>query len=283
MEICNEFAALLDAFVDGELSPEEAVTVQEHLHTCPACQAYVDDALAIRAAFPTVEDTAVPADFADSVMAAIGAQSAPKAKKQPHWGRLMLPLAACFALVLVVRFADPIHLSLGWDAKNEVSALVNDDADQTPEAAMDTAETPEAAKSLPESAEAEAPLPQSPKAAVPDDAEVPPPAEGSKTSRSGEADIPMPATTYSALPETAEETEPTSPYFTQLTLTAQDAGTLLDEFTPVRETDHERVYELASADYWILAGQLAENGVTAPQTTSEDEPSARLALITVLK
>ena len=52
MKYCTDYAALLDLFVDGELTPAEMVDVQTHLDTCPGCRAYVDDALAMRAAFP---------------------------------------------------------------------------------------------------------------------------------------------------------------------------------------------------------------------------------------
>ena len=45
MKYCEEYAALLDLFVDGELSLEEMLEVQAHLDECPACRAYVDDAL----------------------------------------------------------------------------------------------------------------------------------------------------------------------------------------------------------------------------------------------
>ena len=60
MKYCETYAALLDLFVDGELSFEEMLEVQAHLDECPACRSYVDDAMAIRAAFPDVEDTEVP-------------------------------------------------------------------------------------------------------------------------------------------------------------------------------------------------------------------------------
>ena len=52
MKYCEEYAALLDLFVDGELAPEDMKRVGDHLTGCPGCQAYVDDALAIRACFP---------------------------------------------------------------------------------------------------------------------------------------------------------------------------------------------------------------------------------------
>lgn len=68
MKYCEEYAALLDLFVDGELSGPEMAQVGDHLAKCPGCRAYVDDALAIRAGFPDVEETAVPEGFAESVM-----------------------------------------------------------------------------------------------------------------------------------------------------------------------------------------------------------------------
>ena len=45
MKYCESYAALLDLFVDGELSLEEMLEVQAHLDECPACRAYVDDNL----------------------------------------------------------------------------------------------------------------------------------------------------------------------------------------------------------------------------------------------
>lgn len=65
MKYCEEYAALLDLYVDGELSPEEMAAVQEHLDQCPDCRRYVDEILEIRAAFPDVEETPVPEGFAD--------------------------------------------------------------------------------------------------------------------------------------------------------------------------------------------------------------------------
>ena len=37
MKCCEEYAALLDPFVDGELTPEEMERVREHLEDCPGC------------------------------------------------------------------------------------------------------------------------------------------------------------------------------------------------------------------------------------------------------
>ena len=85
----HENTALLDAFVDGELTSEEMISVQSHLDECPECRAYVDDALAIRASFPTEDDAELPADFAETVMKAV-AETPPGPKSSPgaSWRRL---------------------------------------------------------------------------------------------------------------------------------------------------------------------------------------------------
>ncbi len=98
MKICEQYALLLDSFVDGELPDQEAGRVRDHLSACPACAAYVSDAFAIRAAFEDVEETEVPAGFADGVMAVIRANAAPR--KKPHRAlKTIASLAACAALV----------------------------------------------------------------------------------------------------------------------------------------------------------------------------------------
>ena len=101
--ICTEYEALLDLYVDGESTAEELLRVQKHLEECPHCRAYVDDAMAMRLAFPDVEETELPEGFHESVMARI-AQSAPPAKKpaKGRWRRTLAPVAAaCFAVLLL--------------------------------------------------------------------------------------------------------------------------------------------------------------------------------------
>lgn len=102
MKYCEEYPALLDLYIDGELLPAEAAHVQAHLDTCPSCRSYVDDALTIRAAFPDVEDTQIPDGFAESVCAAIQAQNitVPKRRKTP-WMGVLASLAACCAIVIL--------------------------------------------------------------------------------------------------------------------------------------------------------------------------------------
>ena len=95
MTYCKESSALLDPYIDGELSPEETARVREHLHTCDGCRAYVQAALAIRDAFPEAEDTPVPDGFAAGVMAAIRADAAPRKRRRPRWAKTPLGRLLC--------------------------------------------------------------------------------------------------------------------------------------------------------------------------------------------
>lgn len=119
MKACEEFAALLDPYVDGELPLEETVRVQAHLEVCGGCRSYVDAALAIRAAFPTGEDAEVPDGFAEGVMAAIRADAAPQKRRKSPWAKLLLPLAACCAVVLLAR-------TIPWNTPLEAAAPAGD-------------------------------------------------------------------------------------------------------------------------------------------------------------
>jgi anti-sigma factor RsiW len=44
------FEAQLDAYLDGELAPEDARTLEEHVTSCPECRRFFDGRLALRAA-----------------------------------------------------------------------------------------------------------------------------------------------------------------------------------------------------------------------------------------
>ena len=75
MNGCEDFLELLDSFLDGELPPDQMLRVQAHLDACPACRDYVDGALTLRAAFPSVEDADVPEGFAENVMERVRASA----------------------------------------------------------------------------------------------------------------------------------------------------------------------------------------------------------------
>ena len=284
MKYCEDCAALLDLYVDRELSPEDMDRVRAHLETCSGCRAYVDDALAIRAAFPDVEDTEVPTGFAESVMSAVQAAAqerpaAPQAKKR-HWGRVLLPLAACCAIVIL------LHGVTG--SKNSPVEFATASSSAT-----DTATTESESIAETEEAAAEAPA-ETPADGAADGGAAPETRVAFTTSDAGTCASVNDQASSKALPETgvveapagaavpeAQAAEPEEfgveaassvSAFATLRLTTAQAGELLAEHTPVSDADGVLCYELSREDYDALLAALADNGVT-PEPDEESAAS----------
>ena len=100
MKPCEEYEALISDFLDGELSAEDRAEVAEHLASCPACQQYFDDLVAMHDAFDQIGEVPVPEDFGARVMARVRETPQTGTKKIisfPHWKR-WAALAACCAI-----------------------------------------------------------------------------------------------------------------------------------------------------------------------------------------
>ncbi len=287
MRYCEEYAALLDCYVDGELSPEEMARVQAHLDTCPGCRAYVDDALAIRAALPGVEETEVPEGFAEQVLEAVRSrEAAAKPRRKTPWMKVLVPLAACFALVLLVQSrtfgggstesAAPPQ-SAAQDAAVPYAADSGGAAEEKSLARADENTTAEMPEIAPAGIAESAPAGESGSGAAAD--------SGGAVSQA-----PVPAGEDGAAPEPrvktnlmAQEAPVALPV---LTLTAEEAGELLAAYTPVQETETAYQYLLSAAEYAALLDALGQ--ADAPQShaalTGGDAGTEReTVLVEVLK
>ena len=271
MSPCPEYAALLDLYADGELTAEETARVAEHLTRCPGCAAYVDDILTIRAAFPDVEDTPVPEDFSRRVMEAVAAHPRTAPQKRRPWLRAALPLAACLAVAILLQSGTLQRLipagagsssdtaagaamtenstEAGWDAAAEESASLprlSDDADGA--APEETVPPEEATEITPEVTAEEAP-------------------EAAAEEAPGEAAEDVPAVEKDAAGPQLFTASAAAP---DLTLTAREAGTLLEAYAPVSETNTQRLYQLTAPEYAALLTALDDAGIawsgTAPDT-----------------
>lgn len=246
MKYCEEYAALLDPFVDGELSPEETERVRAHLKSCPGCRAYVDDALAIRAGFPAVEKTEVPEDFAASVMERIresrGGDETVKVLKRRsfrRWTGTVAALAACCALVIFVRTG-------GGDAPAPAGEA---GVYRYSEAGM--AEDSQAA----EDSEADA-VPRMAPAATPQQA----PQEEKIRMAAGGGDVESNKNEETALATAPEALLDDSAGEGALYLTREEAGDLLDGYAVVWENAVEWHYELNAGEYRALLDALGRQG-----------------------
>ena len=284
MKYCEDCAALLDLYVDGELSPDDMDRVRAHLETCPGCRAYVDDALAIRAAFPDVEDTEVPAGVAESVMSAVQAAAqerpaAPQAKKR-HWGRVLLPLAACCAIVILLHGVtgsknSPVEFATASSSATDTATTESESIAETEEAAAEApAEAPAngAAESggTPETRVAFTTSDAGTGASVNDQA------SSKALPETGVVEVPAGAAVPEAQAEEPEEAgvEAASSVsaFATLRLTTAQAGELLAEHTPVSDADGVLCYELSREDYDALLAALADTGIT-PEPDAESAAS----------
>lgn len=270
----DKYTALLDLYVDGELPLEAAAEVQAHLATCSECRAYVDDALAIRAAFPDVENTRVPAGFAEGVLAAMERAPSVKKKKTAQWQKVLLPMAACLAVIVLVQSGPHSHQQkTAPDAESETPQV----------AAYDVSRA-----SVPEAASEAAPLPQDsnervtnsskdfakPSSTLPAADEAPP----TQTSPPGEEAPATAPVLYNAAPAPlpAAQAAPCP----ILTLSSEEAGELLSAYTPVQETDTDLWYELSQAEYTALLSALDS---PPPVSSADLDPEISSVSVRVLK
>lgn len=267
----HENTALLDAFVDGELTAAEMAEVQAHLAECPGCQAYVDDALAIRADFPTAESTELPADFTDHIMQAVAKTPQSRPKTQP-WGKLAAA-AACLAVIVLVQYGAGLS---SRNTSNEAAAYTADCA-----AAESTVERSADASS---GDDADSCQPMDP---ADDSGESDSVAAGSGEPDSVAADNAQQANKSESTDDTAsiqsayQNGKSAVPVITGADLptvrvSATEIGDLLDDRTPTEQKDTGVVrYLLTRTEFDALAEELADQGVTLE---TEDTDSSQLWL-----
>ena len=291
MKYCDEFAALLDPYIDGELSPEETARVREHLRACGGCRAYVQAALVMRDAFPEAESTEVPDGFAEGVMAAIRANAAPRKRRSPRWQKTLLPLAVCCAVVVLAVSSLPrpsdtaVEADVAARTERQVPSNAADPAagNTTEDSATEdsTAQTEED----PDSADVASNAPAATAGAAPETYATAPAAQGeSEPDADPKASIALQGKT--AVEETEEPAAPEA-YAVQtapaLTLTAEEAGTLLDGYTPTTREDGTLAYELTASAYAALLERLEQQGMTvAGAATAQDAEAAETVWVYVI-
>lgn len=286
MKYCEQYAALLDLYLDGELPPEELERVQSHLETCPGCQAYVDDGLAIRAGFPEVEDTEVPEGFAERVMERIREASGREKKvlelrrrSARRWVGSLAALAACCGLVLLTWGGPGDGASYqraapagGGDAP--VLYAIEGGAE-------DCAAADEGAESVPESGET---------AGSTEEGETVMTSMDALRNRAAEASLPAAspaAPTPSEAPAAPEAAKDNAQVYVNssamekqekqpaLCLTEEEAGDLLDGFAVVWENGMEWRYELTAEEYRTLLEALSR-----PEELPEEAEGPFLVAVT---
>lgn len=108
MKCCEQYAAALSAFADGELNGTEREELLTHIEQCEGCREYLSELMVMHAVFEEMPELDAPEGFAETVLARVHEDE--QAKKRQ---RRVLPrvLAACAVFVLIagaaMRFALP--------------------------------------------------------------------------------------------------------------------------------------------------------------------------------
>ena len=257
----HENTALLDAFVDGELTAAEMAEVQAHLAECPGCQAYVDDALAIRADFPTAESTELPADFTDHIMQAVAKTPQSRPKTQP-WGKLAAA-AACLAVIVLVQYGAGLS---SRNTSNEAAAYTADcaAAESTVERSADASSGDDADSCQPMDS--------------PDDSGEPDSVAADSTQQANKSESTDGTASIQSAYQNGKSAVPviTGADLPTVRVSATEIGDLLDDRTPTEQKDTGVVrYLLTRTEFDALAEELADRGVTLE---TEDTGSSQLWL-----
>lgn len=267
----HENAALLDAFVDGELAAAEMAEVQAHLAECPGCQAYVDDALAIRADFPTAESTELPADFTDHIMQAVAKTPQSRPKKQP-WGKLAAA-AACLAVIVLVQYGAGLS---SRNTSNEAAAYTADcaAAESTVERSADASSGDDADSCQP----MDSPDDSGESDSVAADSGEPDSVAAGSTQQANKSESTDGTASIQSAYQNGKSAVPviTGADLPTVRVSATEIGDLLDDRTPTEQKDTGVVrYLLTRTEFDALAEELADRGVTLE---TEDTDSSQLWL-----
>lgn len=267
----HENAALLDAFVDGELTAAEMAEVQAHLAECPGCQAYVDDALAIRADFPTAESTELPADFTDHIMQAVAKTPQSRPKTQP-WGKLAAA-AACLALIVLVQYGAGLS---SRNTSNEAAAYTADcaAAESTVERSADASSGDDADSCQP----MDSPDDSGESDSVAADSGEPDSVAADSTQQANKSESTDGTASIQSAYQNGKSAVPviTGADLPTVRVSATEIGDLLDDRTPTEQEDTGVVrYLLTRTEFDALAEELADRGVTLE---TEDTDSSQLWL-----
>ena len=253
----HENAALLDAFVDGELTAAEMAEVQAHLAECPGCQAYVDDALAIRADFPTAESTELPADFTDHIMQAVAKTPQSRPKTQP-WGKLAAA-AACLAVIVLVQYGAGLS---SRNTSNEAAAYTADcaAAESTVERSADASSGDDADSCQPMDS--------------PDDSGEPDSVAADSTQQANKSESTDGTASIQSAYQNGKSAVPviTGADLPTVRVSATEIGDLLDDRTPTEQKDTGVVrYLLTRTEFDALAEELADRGVSLEEPDADSQ------------
>ena len=98
MKCCEQYAAALSAFVDGELSENKKEEVLSHVEHCQNCREYLSELMIVHTMFEEMPELDAPEGFSERMLERVHEEKRERSRHRRTWPRV---LAACFALLVV--------------------------------------------------------------------------------------------------------------------------------------------------------------------------------------
>ena len=132
MKCCEQYAAALSAFVDGELSENEKEEVLSHVEHCQNCREYLSELMIVHTMFEEMPELDAPEGFSERVLERVHEEKRARSRHRRAWPRV---LAACFALLVVT--AAAWKLAPAMVSSNDSAADCNTSGNGTASAPAD--------------------------------------------------------------------------------------------------------------------------------------------------
>ena len=138
MKCCEQYAAALSAFVDGELSENEKEEVLSHVEHCQNCREYLSELMIVHTMFEEMPELDAPEGFSERVLERVHEEKRARSRHRRAWPRV---LAACFALFVITAAAWKLAPAMGSNGGSAADCNTSgNDTASAPAASGDMAE-----------------------------------------------------------------------------------------------------------------------------------------------
>ena len=87
MKCCEQYAAALSAFVDGELSENEKEEVLSHVEHCQNCREYLSELMIVHTMFEEMPELDAPEGFSERVLERVHEEKRERSRHRRAWPR----------------------------------------------------------------------------------------------------------------------------------------------------------------------------------------------------
>lgn len=89
MKCCEQYAAALSAFVDGELSENEKEEVLSHVEHCQNCREYLSELMIVHTMFEEMPELDAPEGFSERVLERVHEEKRERSRHRRAWPRVL--------------------------------------------------------------------------------------------------------------------------------------------------------------------------------------------------